>query len=78
MEEIAFDSTTTFNVLGTKVSLFQLETEYGNYLYAYIGTNLYVVGEEHLDLSMAISSYEEFFDKDLTNKEISQVLDDNK
>lgn len=74
---IVYKDYTTFTVLGEEIGLISSETAYGRSTVAEIDDQFYYLDGELPTVASAIMAWQELNNRDLTNEEIIQVMEDN-
>ncbi len=75
---IVYKDYVVFTILGEEIILYSDETSYGRNTIAEINGNLHYMDSESPTVSTAIYAWQEFYNKDLTNEELHQVMIENR
>lgn len=74
---IVYKNYQVVNILGEEVNVISDETAYGRSTIVEIGKNFHYMGEEFPGVAAAIYAWQEVNDRDLTNEELQQIMEDN-
>ena len=77
-QEVIYNDEISFNILGKKINLISEEINEIKYTVANYEKKYFHLGNTSPDINAAIKFYEIFFQHNLSKKEISKILEDNK
>jgi len=75
---IVFKDYQSFDILGEEIILISDETCYGRNTVAQFENEFHYLGNEYPTISSAIFAYQELYGVELTDKELKQIMLDNK
>lgn len=74
---IVYKDYVAFTILGEEIALYSSETAYGQSTVAEINGNYHYLDNELPTIASAIFAWQEFYNRDLSNEELQQVMADN-
>jgi len=75
---IVYKDYVTFTILGEEINLISSETAYGRSTVAEISGDYHYLDNELPTIAAAVFAWQELNNRDLSNEELSQVMQDNK